>query len=64
VAEEQAKEYYKYENKNVKLDFGGSYNNWADDEFIESALELFENETKWTEAINTGEKILLERMNK
>lgn len=59
------REYYTYDNTEEmakKLTFGGSFNNWTDEQFAEEAIKMYQDEEMWFNAIDNSQKILKRRM--
>lgn len=56
--------YYNYEDPTLgdKLTFGGSFNNWNNEEFADAAIKIFSNEDAWQIAVEKGTRILNYRM--
>lgn len=51
------RKYYAYENTEEmakKLIFGGSFNNWTDEQFADEAIKLYQNEDLWLEAVENS----------
>ncbi|CAD8045495.1 unnamed protein product [Paramecium sonneborni] len=63
--EDFMRKYYAYENTEEmakKLIFGGSFNNWTDEQFADEAIKLYQNEDLWLEAVENSQNILKRRM--
>ncbi|CAD8183465.1 unnamed protein product [Paramecium pentaurelia] len=59
------KEYYTYDNTEEmakKLTFGGSFNNWTDEQFADEAIKMYQDEQLWFNAVDNSQKILKRRM--
>lgn len=43
------RDYYRYEDPAIGdgLTFGGSFNNWTVDQFVENAIQLYSDEEQW-----------------
>ena len=62
--EQASTHYYEYNNRNTILTFGGYYDNYSDEDFIQSSVKLYSDQAIWEEKSMIGFDILKKRMDK